>query len=137
MSSFKPDPKIAQIAEAYSLDAIDIAKRNFGVTLDWSEESIAEVEVLLGTLHDQIAKAKPDQKTIWIFAKAFGSYVGEIFRKTHGGTWGMVTLDGQEFPGMQDEHTHLFWPWGRAYQRIVEGPQNNIHHYYLSIASQQ
>ena len=23
-----------------------------------------------------------------------------------------------------------FWPWGRVYQRLVEGPENNVWHYY-------
>jgi hypothetical protein len=73
---------------------------------------------------------RPPEDTIWTFAKAFGSYVGEVFRKNHGGDWGLVTLDGQTFPGMQSKSGVLFWPWSRAHKRIVARAEDNVLHYY-------
>src|SRR5262249_50740703 len=46
-TNFTPDPKIQQIAEAYALDARDFAERAFHITLDWSDASVQQVEVIL------------------------------------------------------------------------------------------
>jgi hypothetical protein len=128
--SFKADPKIAEIAAAYSLDSIDLAASNFGVKLDWSDSSVKKVEEILARLHDDMARSNPPEEAVWTFAKAFGSYVGEVLRKHHGGEWGLVNLNGQEFPGIQQDGERLCWPWGRAHKRIVNGPEDNIWHYY-------
>jgi hypothetical protein len=129
-AGFREDPNVVKIAEAYSLDAIDIAKRNFRVTLDWSEGSVESVEAMLTQLHAQMSAAKPPEKAVWTFAKAFGSYAGEVYRRHHGGTWGMVQLGEDEFPGIQAADGSTFWPWGRAHQRLTGGPENNLWHYY-------
>ncbi len=42
----------------------------------------------------------------------------------------MVNLNGQEFPGIQQDGDRLCWPWGRAHKRIVNGLEDNIWHYY-------
>jgi len=110
---FEPDGKIERIAEAYALDAVDLAQRRFNVTLDWSDSSIQSVEMILKRLHETIAHAKPSENQIFQFAKIFGSYVGEVFRRNHGARWGMVSLGSDSFPGMQIERTKaVFWPWG-------------------------
>ncbi len=129
-ADFKSDRNVAKVAEAYALDAVDLAARNFRVTLDWSEGSIKSVEDMLGQLHAQMRRAKPPENTVWTFAKAFGSYTGEVYRRHHGGTWGMVDLGGEEFPGIQSVDGSTFWPWGRAHQRLTVGPENNLWHDY-------
>ncbi len=64
-------------------------------------------------------------------AKVLGSYVGEVFRRNHGATWGMVDLEGQSFPGLKASgQAGLFWPWGRVQNRIRNGPQDNVWQYY-------
>jgi hypothetical protein len=128
-SGFRSDPNVAKIAEAYALDAIDIARRNFRMSLDWTEGSIESVEAMLSQLHGQMAAAKPPEKTVWTFAKSFGSYIGEVYRKHHGGAWGQVQLGEEEFPGIQASDGSTFWPWGRVYQRLTAGPENNLWHY--------
>jgi hypothetical protein len=128
--SFKVDPKIAEIAAAYSLDAVDTAASNFGVELDWSDNSVRKVEEMLGRLHDDIVQSNPPEEAVWKFAKEFGSYVGEVLCRHHGGEWGMVNLNGQEFPGIKQDGDRLCWPWARAHKRIVNGPEDDIWHYY-------
>ncbi len=128
--NFQPDPQIAEAAGAYSQDAVDFAARTFGITLDWSDESIRQVEIILGRLHDDIPHARPPENAIWRFAKVFGSYVGEVLRRRHGAEWGMVRMGEDSFPGVQQPGGRLCWPWGRAHKRITNGPEDNIWHYY-------
>ena len=64
------------------------------------------------------------------YAKAYGSYVGEVYRRNHGAEWGIVNLGGQKFPGLRTKFGTNFWPWGRALNRITQGVENNIADYY-------
>jgi len=128
--NFTPDPRYLQIAEAYSLDCIDFVKKHCGQTLDWSDESIRHVETALELCCKEMPAVKPSEEQIYTHAKMFGSYVGETFRKNHGATWGIVTIDGDSFPGMKSHKGEAFWPWGRAQKRLKNGAEDNIWHYY-------
>jgi hypothetical protein len=132
-NSFKPDARVAEIALAYAEDAVDIAARNFGICLDWSESSIRLVERMLEELHNQMPEAQPDEETILTFAKMFGSYIGEVLRRHHGGEWGIITFAGQQAPGLQYGRGSWCWPWDKAYKRLVNGPEDNVWHYYLAL----
>jgi len=86
-------------------------------------------------MHSSYASSDPtptDEK-VMSFAKVFGSYVGEVYRHNHGGDWGMVTVDGRRFPGLRTMSGTDFWPWMRAFNRIKEGPEDNIADYYKAL----
>ncbi len=129
--TFTPDEKIARIAEGYSLDAVDFFRDHFQLTLDWSDESIKKVESVMDTFHHELEREKPSDEQVMQFAKLFGSYIGEVYRKNHGAAWGWVELNGQRFPGMKkDANGNLFWPWGRARDRLTKGAECNVWDYY-------
>ncbi len=128
---FEPDNRVRVIAEAYALDAVDAALKSFGVRLDWTVESLPAVERILATLHDAIPQQRPSKATIDTFAKAFGSYVGEVVLRAHGGHWGWVTLPEGRIVGMQVTDPRLeLWPWARVFNRLKNGPEDNVWHYY-------
>jgi hypothetical protein len=108
----------------------DYAKQTYGIDLDWSDDSVQQVERIAALLHDDYKKTQPSSEQIAPFYKMLGSYVGELFRRNHGAEWGWVTLQGDRFPGMQRKPDSLFWPWGKALNRIVNGPEDNLWHYY-------
>lgn len=133
---FVEDDKIRQIAEAYALDAADFGRDHFNVALDWSDNSIRHIESILDRFHRELPVAKPSDEQVFQFAKMFGSYVGEVFRRNHAAKWGMVTLGSECFPGMQAERTGAeFWPWGRVQNRLLNGPEDNVWDYYQIVAS--
>jgi hypothetical protein len=98
---FRSDGQVGEVAEAYALDTVDLAARNFRVTLDWSEATVRHVEQMPGQRHDEMASAQPSEDAVWTFAKAFGSYVGEVLRWHRGGEWSIVTMGGRSLPGLQ------------------------------------
>jgi len=102
---FVADEKVQKIAEGYALDAVDFARDNFGLRLDWSDGSVQHIETILTRFHNEIARAKPSEDEILQFSKMFGSYVGEVFRRNHGARWGMVTVGGATVPGMEANKT--------------------------------
>jgi hypothetical protein len=132
--NFTPDAKIQQIAEAFALDACDFLRDNFHITLDWSDASIQHVESAMDRFHREATKAKPTPDQVMQFAKMFGSYIGEVYRKNHGATWGLVEMDGKRFPGLKAQASETtFWPWGRARNRLVRGGEDNVWHYYSEL----
>ena len=101
---------------------------NFGIELDWSDESIAKVEGVLAGLHASYLSTnpKPTEEQVSAQAKRFGSYIGEVFRRNHGAQWGIVTLGGQKMPGLQTNAGLRFWPWINAFGRITKGDEDNV-----------
>ena len=129
---FDPDEKIQKIAEAYALDAVDFAAEQHRIVLDWSDGSVRDVEIILDALY----KSKPKSvstELIMQFAKMFGSYIGETYRRSRNpaAKWGMADWDGSRFvaisSGGMDE---AFWPWGRVKERLENGAEDNVWHYY-------
>lgn len=135
--SFSPDPNVQKTAEVYAQDAVDFAGKRLGVKLDWSDASIANVEIALSKMSASYmtTNPKPTDEQVMSFAKAFGSYVGEVYRRNHGATWGMVTLGDQKFPGLRTTSGINFWPWGRAFNRITKGSEDNVSDYYAALLS--
>lgn len=74
-ASFEPDGDVQKIAELYALDAVDSAKKQFGVTLDWSDESVARVEAILSQIHTSYINTtpRPPEAMVVTFAKMYGS----------------------------------------------------------------
>ncbi len=135
-NNFTADDKIQKVAAAYALDACDFLCKHFQINLDWSDASIQHIESVMDKFHRDAAKAKPSPEKIMQFATLFGSYIGEVYRKNHGATWGMIEMNGQSFPGLMAQSSGTtFWPWGRAHNRLVNGSQDNVWHYYQALVT--
>jgi hypothetical protein len=131
--TFEPDDELAAHAQEMSRMAVDLAKKNAGLDLDFTEGSIEHVETVLGQIHELPEDQKPEER-MWSLAQVFGSYVGEVIRRHHGGAWGMIEADGQRFPGFSfGPSPTTLWPWMRAFNRISKGPEDNIWHYYVTM----
>ncbi len=133
--AFQEDGRIQQAAEASALEAVGLAREKFGVELDFSDESIHRLEGVLQTLQARLAGGRPTEQQVAHLAKMFGSYVGEVLRRNHGGPWGIVTLEGQSSPGMRiDRGGTPCWPWGRLQNRLASGTQESVWQYYSALA---
>ena len=132
---FVPSDSIRHDAESSATEAVQIAKRQFDVALDGSEASIDDVEHALDRLHATyvLATPKPPDAQLLPYARAFGAYVGEVFRRNHGATWGTVTLNGTDYAGLRTDAGVNVWLAGRVLNRIIDGPDNNIADYYRKL----
>jgi hypothetical protein len=121
------------MTSAYALDAVDHAKSSANVELDFSEASVDHVEAILTELHDALPKGfiarlfgrGPSNDDILTMSKMYGSYVGEVLRRTHGGEWALI--DGQV------TLTHgegRIWPIAKVFKRITNGSEDNVAVYY-------
>ncbi len=136
---FSPDANAQILADVYAQEAVDMAKKAFDISLDWSDSSIANVEKALAMMHSSFitTNPRPTDDQAMSFAKLYGSYIGEVYRRNHGGEWSVVNLNKQEFLGLQTTAGDIFWPWGRALNRITQGPENDVAYYYRALLQRQ
>ena len=130
-----PEPTINDMMEAYALDAVDYVKANFGVELDFSNDSIKELETVAGQLYDsiprsffsQLFKKAPGQEEIDAVCKLLGGYLGEVYRRNKPGDWGIH----EEFNaiGICHEDRWLFPPT-KVYKRLTNGEEDNLHSFF-------
>lgn len=133
-------PTVGDMMAAYAEDAVDYCNEKFSVVLDYSEESVEKVEAVLASLHEQIPrgfiaklfKYSPPPHVIDQLAKMLGGYVGEVMRRSWGGHW---KHESNAFPGMKVYTLELsgqsdVWPHFKVGNRIVNGPEDNVWHYF-------
>jgi hypothetical protein len=114
---------------------VEVARTRHNIALDWSDGSVEQIESLADVYWRTRPQSPPDpaavQRMLVGIANDLGGYVGEVFRRNHGGEWGWVTgATGDRFPGMRAPSGQMFWPSGRARNRLADGPENNIWDYY-------
>ncbi|SMF63812.1 hypothetical protein SAMN02745866_04095 [Alteromonadaceae bacterium Bs31] len=133
MSSFKEDKNIHNIAQVFAKEAFNFVRYNTRLKLNWEEYSVATVEKILGMIHDEMSKKGFIEMQIYSLSKDFGSFIGEVYRRHHGATWGLVTMNDNEFTGLQTKQGGLFWPWGKVESRLKNGAEDNVYHYYQGL----
>jgi hypothetical protein len=113
-------------------EAVKIA-RNCGITLDFTDRSIKDVDRLLGELHREYKKTKSEEG-LRGFALMFAAYIGEVIRKKGlPGKWSRdhETLGEEIFPLQCGEHTFLPYIW--CQKRIFDGPGDDVAFKYKAL----
>ena len=80
------EPTIADVMAAYAQDAVDHAKVSYGIDLDYTPDSVKQVEMVLGRLHDAMPRGflarlfgrAPSESAVATMAKMYGGYIGEV-----------------------------------------------------------
>lgn len=117
--------------------AVRVARENQGVELDYTPESIEQVEQVLSVLHDEHKSGKLS-KGVNGLALAFGAYIGEAIRQSEPGSkWEKDhQVAGPESYPIQWGGGESF-PTGWAYKRIINGPEDNVWHKYVILKQQR
>jgi hypothetical protein len=133
---------VGDMMEAYAVDAVDFAREHFHYELDYSVESIERVEQILARFHEELPtglgkalRRGPSDEQIEQQAKVWGGYLGEVIRRRWGGTW-TIPADGPMANALcLDIDGTLISPPGKAYKRIIDGPEDNVS-YYVAVLAQ-
>ena len=105
--------------------AHDVAS-NFDKTLDYSDDSIQEVESILSQLHDHYSQSNDDSGLRGI-ALFFAAYIGEVIRrKGRGGSWSRnhATIGNDSFPFSWYGGELFLYGW--CLKRIFDGDGDNV-----------
>jgi hypothetical protein len=128
-SDFKADPELQKFATEAADKCVDFIQQKFGKTADFSDVFVSEVEGMLHLMHLQMGKAKPSEKDLQTISTFFGSYLGETYRRNHGGEWGI----SNNTPALSFGSGFCSYPWARVYRRLEMGEEDNVHHWYVGL----
>lgn len=123
-------------ANQRAAELVTFAAANFKLKLDYSEESIARVEHTLGEIHKHFgANAEQNKAAMVNLANGFGSYIGEVIRRNHGGEW-RANLPNLP-PGVDGLYVNgaVVSPLQAVFLRITKGSQFNIENFYKKAQS--
>lgn len=105
--------------------AVSIADE-LNINLDFSHESIKQVDYILGIAHEEYKKIKKEEAFDCV-ALAFTAYIIAVIEKnTTPGVWetGHPDFGIGTFPYYWQGGTIFIYPW--CMKRIVDGPQDDI-----------
>ncbi len=118
--------QLDQLKEEMSLLAERIAGEGFGVTLDYSIESIKQAEKVLGEIHKDFKKTRSDDGFTGI-AFEFAAYIVKVIEKNIGPVrWERdhPEMGPDSFPLYLDEG--VLFPLSWCVKRVYDGPGDNI-----------
>lgn len=127
---FQADPELEQVAIQSADFCVKFIRHKFGKNADYSEAFLPEVENILALLHLSMPASKPSEADIEQFCSMFGSYLGETYRRNRGGEWG---VSQGSTPTLSFGGGLKSFPWARVYNRLHNGDEDNVHHWYLGM----
>jgi hypothetical protein len=112
---------------AHADDAVRRAEDEFAIRLDFSADSVRQVEAILGRLHERHRQEPLGEVGLGREARLWGAYLGAVIKRLRHGTWRKDSAAGGEgsLPlvfGKQDETFPCAW----AYKRIANGDEDNV-----------
>ncbi len=125
---------------AYAEEAVQLAAQDHGMTLDYSPESIGQLETVLSA-RSPVPEAEQEQAT-----RLWGAYYGEIFRRKFPADWIMAVYPGQLNSGRADTGTELampaldvggsqVYPLLKIFRRLTIGPTEDLAAFYAKVAA--
>ena len=131
--SFTTDDDAARAAAHYAQDMVRFAAVELNLKLNWSDASIAQIEEVTSELHADLRRERGAISDVDTLVQMLGSYVGEVYRRNHGGKWGFAAANGKRLMVIKAEDGNsLLWPIERIRQRLRSGGSNNVWVYYQS-----
>ena len=127
---------LSQIMQSYAEQAVEAA-RQLEIELDYSEESLKQVENILerlplpGAAAGAAASVPPADADTEDLCKMWGGYLGEVVRRRWGGEWVLET-----YPGGNVLTVALSTPGGtvfpslKIYRRLSQGAAENVWSFY-------
>ena len=132
-----PPQDLTEVMQSYAEQAVAAAAREHQIELDYSEESLKQVENILERLHQPVPSVAPDAPAAPTDAdaedlcKMWGGYLGEVVRRRWGGEWVLET-----YPGGNVLTVALSTPGGtvfpslKIYRRLSQGAAENVWSFY-------
>jgi hypothetical protein len=124
---------VGSMTEAYAQQAVTIA-REFNARLDYSENSLMELESILGQLALDLPPGGPSTDELTEMCKMWGCYFGEVVRRRFGGDWSIDTYPGKQFATLTlTVAGNKLFPSMKIHRRLTEGESDNVWSFYKMI----
>ena len=127
----KANKEVEIFAKNYSATAVDYAK-HFSKNLDYSKDSMADLEEILDYYSKDISVSKPTENQIWSMSVIFGSYLGEALLKNglsqKGYSWGV--MGSSNIPVLIGRDGGVVTPNDKVYKRLANGVEDSVVAFY-------
>src|ERR1700756_2549242 len=124
---------VSAMTDAYAQKAVIIA-REFNTNLDYSENSLMELEGILAQLALDLPAGGPSSDDLTEMCKLWGSYFGEVVRRRFGGEWSIETYPGKQFATLTlNVNGNKLFPSIKVHRRLTEGDAENVWEFYRMV----
>lgn len=133
------DDLIRQMMEAYATDAVDAARANYGIELNYSPDSVKTVEELLGKIYPHVRRGRfrkffrigLSEADVDTICKMFGGYIGEVVRRQRGGVWQIIQnpLGDENVIALVNGDDKIFPP-AKVFKRLMNGEEDDVWFYF-------
>ena len=114
-----------QAMNLYAGEAVERAKTEFGVSLDYSTDSLVELEGILEKLHQRNVTNALDEATLGSESQLWGAYIGGVFKKITPAGWQRDSEAAGPGSFPLKIKTSEFFPCGWVWKRIRNGKEDN------------
>lgn len=125
-----PSPNdIGRMMQDYAEQAVLLA-RQLQVELDYSEQSLEQVDRLLERWHEQ----RESEPQLDEMSRIWGGYLGEVVRRRFGGEWTIEKYPAGDFPivTLNVNGARLF-PAMKIHKRLTNGAIDNLLPFYQNV----
>nr|WP_136252459.1 hypothetical protein [Ningiella ruwaisensis] len=111
-------------------DAVQAAKEEFNIELDFSADSIANVDSTIMGFVKNFPSQSLEDKAVFTICNMYGAYLGEVFRSLAGGTWhyDTSTPEAPTILLVVDDKSYAFA--GICYEKLVKNPDVSVSSYF-------
>jgi hypothetical protein len=112
---------------AHAEDAVQRARAEFGLGLDYSPDSVQHVETLLAQLHAQHRRQPLDERALGRESRLWGAYLGAVIKRLRPCTWQRDSqAAGEGALPLVFGHGDETFPCTWVYKRIENGEEDNV-----------
>jgi hypothetical protein len=124
---------VSAMVNSYAEQAVQ-AGRGSNALLDYSENSLMEVEAILARFALEMPPASASSEEVGEMCKMWGSYLGEVVRRRFGGEWSIETYPGKQFATLTLSvgATKLF-PTMKIHRRLTQGEEDSVWSFYKMV----
>jgi hypothetical protein len=121
-------PDLGAMMEGYARAAIELGKREFKQTLDFSAESIDGLDDIL------VLVGESPELDVEFESRLWGSYLGEVLRRRYAGGWEMTQYPGgvAAVPSVDVRGSRLF-PLMKVYRRLTVGEEEDLRAFFAMV----
>lgn len=123
-------PDLGAMMQGYAEAAVEVARREYKQTLDFTSESMNALDEILVLLGESPEADLDYESRLW------GSYLGEVLRIRYAGTWEMTQYPGGQVavPAVEVRGSRLF-PLMKVYRRLTMGDEEDLPSFYSKVTA--
>jgi hypothetical protein len=119
---------IDQYMASLATNAVERARSGYGITLDYSSNSVQEVEKLLAMKYDMQKTRPMSERDVEDAAHLWGAYIGEVMKLKRPAHWARdsAAAGADALPIVFNDTREESYPCAWVYHRLKNGEGDNV-----------